>query len=135
MQILSFLAGLMTLASSSTSTLPVESPVRAEIGSSTIKQLIYDKGLGVGLSEAKIGQIFATIECESRYRNIQSQIVKDGIQELSFGISQISIIHHPHITKEMALDIEYSVNFIVDEFAKGHEKKWSCWRKLYPVDN
>ena len=132
MQIFSFLLGVMTLASSSTATIPVEAPIKAETASSSIKQLIVDRGQVRGLSEAKIGQILATVECESHYRNIQSQIVKDGIQEDSWGIVQIHLPSWNNITKEQALDIEFAVDFIVEKFYISEEHLWSCYRKLYP---
>jgi len=131
MQILSFLLGVMTLASSSTSTMPEDNQIRAEMASSSIKQLIVDRGQAKGLSEAKIGQILATVECESHYRNIQSQIFKGGIQEDSWGIVQIHLPSWKNITREQALDIEFAVSFIVDKFSNGDEYLWSCYRKLF----
>jgi hypothetical protein len=132
MSILSFLVGLITLATSTTAIID-EPPHRSpEMTPETIKQLIVEKSIEAGLSEAKIEQIIATIECESQFQNVQSNcLYKNGERELSFGISQIHLPAHPNITKEQALDIEFAVDFIVLEFKKGNEKKWSCWKKLF----
>lgn len=115
----------------STTTTPVEAPIRAEMASSTIKQLIHDKGIEAGLSEAKIGQIIAVVECESQFENVQSRcLYKNGERELSFGISQIHLPAHPNITKEQALDIEFAVDFIVNAWVNNEQSKWTCARKL-----
>ena len=134
MSILSFLIGLITLATSTTAVIDEPPPRSPEMTPETIKQLIYDKGYEAGLSEAKIGQIVATIECESQFQNVQSNCrYKTGEREESYGVSQIHLKAHPNITKEQALDIEFAVDFIVSEFKKGNERKWTCWTKLFAV--
>lgn len=56
-----------------------------------------------------------TIECESGYKNIQSNIVKNGEREVSYGISQINIYWN-NVTKEQSLDPEFSVKFMSDNW-------------------
>jgi hypothetical protein len=66
--------------------------------------------------------------CESNYQNIQSRIVKDGKREESYGIAQIHLPSHPHITKQQALDVKFSLQFLKDEILAGNEWKWYGWR-------
>lgn len=49
----------------------------------------------------------------------------------SFGLSQIHLPAHPHITKEQAFKPEYAIEFMAKEMSKGNAWKWSCWKKLY----
>lgn len=72
--------------------------------------------------------ILATIECESHYKNVQSNIYSEGIREDSWGISQIHLPDHPKITKAQALDPEFAVEFIVKEFNNNNSWMWSCYK-------
>lgn len=65
-----------------------------------------------------------TIFCESGYKNIQSNVVKNGVREDSWGVVQIHLPSHPQITREQALDIEFSVKFMSDNWGKV---KWYGW--------
>jgi hypothetical protein len=77
-------------------------------------------------------QILGTINCESSFVAQQSRIInKYGQREESYGIVQIHLPDHPHITKEQAMDNIFSAEFIAKEFSKGKQTKWSCWKKLY----
>ena len=63
------------------------------------------------ISEKDIGTILRVLECESNFRNIQSEIINEkGERELSFGIAQIHLPSHPDVTMEQALDEEFSIN-------------------------
>lgn len=86
---------------------------------------------------------------EGKMREIEGVIGGDGVNKLcpngesgwhpdavgdkgtSFGLVQIHLPAHPHITKEQALNPTFALNFIVDEFLLGHERKWTCWRVMY----
>lgn len=74
-----------------------------------------------------------TINCEDTTWNPQKQsdIVKNGVREESYGLSQINLPSNPNVTKEQAQDPEYSINFMASEMSKGHAQKWSCYRKIY----
>lgn len=75
-------------------------------------------------------EMYKTIECETRFRNIQSQIFTDGKQEESYGIVQIHLPSNPTISKQQALDPIYSVEFMAKQFSKGKQRNWTCARKL-----
>lgn len=78
------------------------------------------------------GQFYQTMRCESAgWQNIQSMVIqKDGMREDSWGVVQIHIPSHPHITKEMALDVRWAVDWAAQEFKRGNEWKWTCYRNL-----
>lgn len=57
-----------------------------------------------------------TIYCESQWYNIQSGITINGVQEESYGLAQIHLPSHPHITKEQALTPEFAIDFMVEHF-------------------
>lgn len=76
-------------------------------------------------------EVYKTIECETRFQNIQSQIFTNGHQEESYGIAQINIPWNPHITIEQAYTPSFAVDFMAKEFAKGNADRWTCWRTIY----
>lgn len=51
-----------------------------------------------------------------------------GDNGTSFGVSQIHLPAHPHVTKEQAKDIPFAVEFMAKAFANGDEWMWSCYR-------
>lgn len=91
----------------------------------------------VAMSVARIGPRFNVsvytihriIQCESGYYNIQSNIIKNGEREESYGVAQIHLPSHPEITKEQALDVDFSVEFIARELEKGNGWKWYGYNK------
>lgn len=86
---------------------------------------------------------------ESKVREIEGVIGGDGVNKIcpngesgwhpnavgdngtSFGLVQIHLPAHPNVTREQAENPTFALNFIVDEFLKGNEWKWTCWKVLY----
>lgn len=68
-------------------------------------------------------EIFALVSCESNY---DSSAVGD--HGTSFGLAQIHLPAHPDVSREMALDPEWSLNYIIREFKAGREEQWSCYK-------
>jgi len=62
------------------------------------------------ISEKDIETILRVLKCESNFRNIQSEIIKNGVREPSFGIAQIHLPSHSGVTMEQALDEEFSIH-------------------------
>lgn len=104
-------------------TIPVVQRIIEDTSSTTIRSKIREKALFYKVS-AK--EIIKTVECESNYNK---EAVGDNGN--SFGIVQINLPAHPEITKEKAFDIDFAIEFITSEFAKGNQWKWSCWKKYY----
>lgn len=53
-----------------------------------------------------------------------------GERELSYGISQISLPHHPHITIDQALDPVFSLNYMADLWVEGKAHYWTCYNQI-----
>ena len=89
-----------------------------------------------GLPEAKIRQIEGVIGGDGINKicpNGESGWHPDAIGDngTSFGLVQIHLLAHPNITREQALNPTFALNFIVDEFLKGNEWKWTCYKAIY----
>ena len=88
-----------------------------------------------GLSDEKIREIEVTIEgnghpkCPNGESGWNRYAVGD--KGTSFGIVQIHLPAHPHVTKEQAFDPTFALTFITDEFIRGNEWKWTCWKAVY----
>jgi len=88
-------------------------------------------------------QMWNTIKCENESLNpdLQSQLKYEfddtrrgiyvGMQEKSYGIAQIHIPDHPHVSIEEAKDPEFAIEFMANAFSNGKQVWWTCWRKLY----
>lgn len=81
------------------------------------------------------------IQCESQYNPyVQSnhrykedrphEGVVAGQREQSFGLVQIHLPAHPHITRQQAESPEFAVEFLAKSIADGQLGKWSCARQL-----
>ena len=60
--------------------------------------------------------VMHTIWCESMFYNIQSGVVKNGIQEPSYGLLQIHLPSHKSVTKEQALDPYFSIEWAMQNW-------------------
>lgn len=102
-----------------------------------IKKRIDEVGKEKGLSDEKIKEIKETIGgvpgtgCPNGESTWNPNAIGDGGK--SHGLVQIYLPAHPNITKEQAHDPEFAINFIIDEFKKGNEKKWTCWRETQKI--
>jgi len=68
------------------------------------------------------------IECESSWNHtVQSYHYKDGIREESYGLVQIFLPAHPHITKEQAQDPEFALDFLSKNISLGNSWWWTCY--------
>lgn len=95
-----------------------------------IRQEVLRKSTEYGVS---FDQVWGTIMCESQgSTTIQSRHRRpDGTREQSFGLVQIHLPAHPNVSKEEAIDPEFAIRFIVENFAAGRQRMWTCWRQLY----
>ncbi len=75
---------------------------------------------------ADASEISGTMKCESGYN-------PEAVGDLgtSFGVAQIHLIAHPDITKAQALDPDFSVKWMAEQFSKGNAHIWTCHRLLY----
>lgn len=90
-------------------------------------------------------QVYQTVYCENNThepdRQSEHRYTYDnprwgtvaGEREKSFGLIQLHLPSHPTITYEQATDPEWSLEWMVQQFANGNQTAWSCWKKLYGV--
>ena len=69
-----------------------------------------------------VGEFLAVIECESRFN--KNAIGDSGN---SYGLAQIHLPSHPTVTRELALNPFWSLNWMAEQWIKGNKKIWSCW--------
>lgn len=50
-----------------------------------------------------------------------------GSREKSYGLVQIHLPDHPEISYEQAIDPNFAVEFMAQQFAEGNGKIWSCY--------
>ena len=55
---------------------------------------------------------------------------KPGDREQSYGLVQIHLPAHPHISKEQAKDPEFAIEFLAKNVAKGKQGMWTCARQI-----
>lgn len=75
--------------------------------------VIYQKAKVYGVNGY---QMERTIECESRFQNIQSTAYRNGVREDSWGIAQIHLPSHPEVSREEALDEMFAIEWMASHF-------------------
>lgn len=73
-------------------------------------------------------QMIRTVECESKFRNIQSQVRKNGKQENSWGVAQIHIDSHKDVSKKQALNVEFSMKWMASHW---NSAVWYAYSRKY----
>ncbi len=56
---------------------------------------------------------------------LQSGIIKNGVREKSFGLSQIHLPSHPSISLDEATNPIFAIDFMASEINKGRAWQWS----------
>lgn len=75
-------------------------------------------------------KMLATMKCES---GLNPKAVGDHGN--SYGIAQIHLPSHPDITKSQATDPVFASEWTANQFAKGKQNIWTCYRALYTKGN
>lgn len=70
-------------------------------------------------------QMKGTIECESGWNPNA-----EGDSGRSIGLVQIHLPAHP-ATDEEARAPEFAILFMAENFSRGNQHLWTCWRDLY----
>lgn len=109
-------------------------PAHAQVASTTDQKISY-YAEKYEVSEDKFRR---TVMCESAASTTIQSLVPDeegpNGQEDSWGIAQIHLPDHPEISKEEALDPDFSLDYMAKVFAKGEavrKQMWGCYRALY----
>lgn len=92
----------------------------------SIENEIDEQAQRYGVSASEMRRVIA---CESMgSTTIQSYHRRpDGTREQSFGLVQIHLPAHPHITKAQAIDPEFAINFLAKNLSEGRGRMWTCF--------
>jgi len=83
-----------------------------------------------GVSEELVYSIVSCETADTFDPLIQSYATyPNGEREKSFGLAQIHLPAHPAITKEMAQNPDFALEFLTSNLAKGRGSMWSCYPK------
>lgn len=92
--------------------------------------------------QVSFDKISAIIDCEnkdrdpslqSRMKYTEGQISRNqnwgvvGEREKSFGLVQIHLPAHPTISKQQAIDPEFSIDFLAKHLSLGNGRWWTCY--------
>lgn len=48
------------------------------------------------------------------------------------GLVQFYLEYHPSVSREQALDAEFSIDFLAKQISLGNGSWWSCYETLHP---
>lgn len=119
---MAFTANLFFIPSSDAQPVSIP-PSPPTYSTSTVAAYIKDAAQQHGLNPIAFSKV---IGCES---NFDASAVGD--QGTSFGIAQIHLPAHPDIATSSALDAEWSIDWMAQQWAAGHQGMWSCYHILY----
>lgn len=87
-------------------------PTRIEL----LKDEIYAVAKMYGISGY---QMERTIECESRFNNVQSTAYQNGVREDSWGLAQIHLPSWPMVTRDQAMDEHFAIEWMAKHWNKA----------------
>lgn len=105
----------------------------------TIPEKIYEYANKYNVSGELMEKI---VRCENHELNpkLQSKLkykfsdpssgIIYGEREMSYGLAQIHLPAHPGISYEQATDVDFSLDFMAKNIAKGKGSMWSCYNKV-----
>ena len=65
------------------------------------------------------------IQCESQWN---PRAIGDS--GTSYGLAQIHLPAHPDVTKEQALNPEFAIRWMGEQWGEGNARAWTCFRNL-----
>lgn len=70
--------------------------------------------------------------CENRDLDpeLQSRIITNGEREDSWGLAQIHLPSHPTVSKAMAQNPYFAIDFTVRHVVAGDSHMWTCARSI-----
>lgn len=95
-----------------------EAPIRPK----TIDEMISYYAQMYSVDESVMHKI---VKCESGYNPNAKNITQ---KEKSYGLSQINLLAHKHITIEEATNPDFALDFLASNLAKGNGKIWTCYK-------
>lgn len=93
----------------------------------SIPDLIRLKAREYGLNE---DHMLRLANCESGFVPRQSRIPANGPngREDSWGVFQIHLPAHPSVSREEAMDVEFSLEWTALNLKEGRARMWTCAR-------
>ena len=99
------------------------------VSSAKVKQIVICEAPWKRDSE---GRYYDENDAQSRIRYNAGQIARNpswgeiGDRERSFGPGQIHEPAHPNITREQAVDPDFTLDFMAENVANGRSGMWTC---------
>lgn len=113
------------------SSLPPVQEIDPIVATSTVFAKIDAVSAKYGVSR---GMVYKIVACETAGTfdpGIQSQIIKNGKQEDSWGLAQIHLPDHPDISKEQATDPDFALDYLASKLSEHKGFLWSCYNQIY----
>lgn len=94
-----------------------------------IEKEIQEKAKQYGANPIVMANV---IQCESNGSTTIQSLArnKNGERENSWGLVQIHLTAHTHITKEQAIDPEFAIEFLAKNITKN-PYMWTCYKLIY----
>lgn len=106
------------------------------VSSAKVKQIVICEAPWLidkdGIYTYKGGRYYNENDAQSRIRYNAGQIARNpdwgevGEREKSFGPGQIHEPAHPNITREQAVDPDFTLDFMAEMIAEGKSGMWTC---------
>jgi len=106
----------------------LETPIYA---SSTAEHIILATAIHYGIYGH---EFLETARCESGLRADAKGDLVQG-KPTSFGVFQINETYHPYLTREQMLDPMFNIQWAAQQFKKGKQSMWSCYKKLFGANS
>lgn len=110
-----------------TKVVKVEVPVRVEVPVLVKASVYYTKMIEEIAEEygTSAKEMIAVVACESGFN---ARAIGDHGQ--SYGLSQIHLPSHPHVSVEQATSADFALRFMAQEFKRDNKNIWTCYRNL-----
>ena len=96
----------------------------AEIVQQSIPELVTYYANKYSVSEVTMNKI---IKCESGFNPNAHALTS---RENSYGLVQINLMAHPHVSVEQATNPSFAINFLAENLSKGEGHMWTCYQKM-----
>jgi len=111
--------------------LPPVQEIAPIVATSTVLAKIDAVSAKYGVSRDMVYKIVVCETAGTFDPTIQSQIIKNGIQEDSWGLAQIHLPDHPDISKQQAIDPDFALDYLASKLSEHKGFLWSCYKQMY----
>lgn len=95
-----------------------------------VAQLVTKYATEYGVSAYRMQ---STLACEDNTFEFdrQSEIYNSKGREESYGVAQINLPSHKDISYSQAIDPDFAVRYMAQQFSQGRQSQWSCYRNMF----